>query len=232
MDEQVSQVLAEHGHAFERYYELLVEWNKRVNLTAIVGREDVYTKHFLDSLLVAGLTEWSQLVGANGRVLDVGTGAGFPGLPLSICFPRMDFVLCDSLQKRLAFIETVVTELGLENVTLVHGRAEDLGRNPAHRNRYDAVVSRAVARLNVLAELTLPLARVGGYVVAYKGPGVEEEVADGSRAAARLGGVVVRTEEFSLPDGRGQRTLVVLRQARATPKTYPRKAGTPQRQPL
>lgn len=217
---------------FIDYYHLLVEWNERMNLTGIVAREEVFGKHFVDSLVIRSLPEWQRLAVGGGRVADVGTGAGFPGLPLAILHPRVEFVLCDALQKRLVFLEHVVSQLGLGNVRLVHGRAEELARTRGFRNAFDLVLARAVARLNVLLEWTSPFAKVGGYVVSYKGPGVEAELDEGRRAAAVLRAEVERVEELQLPEGMGARKLVVIRQMAPSPKEFPRKPGTASKKPL
>lgn len=216
---------------FEGYFKRLIAENEKMNLTAIVDKDEVYLKHFWDSAAVSKLAAWSGLP-KDAKCIDVGTGAGFPGLPLAICYPRMSFTLVDSLQKRLRFLDEVVSEIHAENVSLVHGRAEDLGRVPDFRNRFDVAVSRAVAKLSVLMEFVLPFVQVGGYFFAYKGPGVKDELEDGKRVAKRLGAEVVAVESFSLPEGQGDRSIVVVRQRVATPSSYPRKAGTPQRRPL
>ena len=223
---------AREEEQFARYHQLLTEWNERLNLTAITAREDVYIKHFADSLTVCGMSEWTGCALPGKAVVDIGTGAGFPGLPLAIRYPDVAFTLLDSLQKRLRFLEHVIGELALKNVRLVHGRAEDVAQDKAFRNRFDAVVARAVARLNVLVELSAPFAAVGGYVFAYKGPAVDEERDDGIRAAASVGAQWVRAERIELPDGHGQRAIAVFRQVGVTPRAYPRKAGLPQKQPL
>jgi 16S rRNA (guanine527-N7)-methyltransferase len=228
---KVSGFIADHQGEYETYFRLLVDWNERINLTSITDRDEVFVKHFEDSLLVTCVEEWGALK-KGSRVVDVGTGAGFPGLPLAIAQPAVDFVLCDALGKRVQFLEAVKTELGLKNVKVIHGRAEDLARQASFRNQFDAVVSRAVARLNVLAEITMPFARVQGHVFAYKGPSVSEELEDGKRAVEQLGGRVKRIDRMSLPHGQGDRALVVLEQTQITPKTFPRKSGTPQRKPL
>lgn len=217
---------------FARYYELLIEWNERMNLTGIVEREEVYGKHFVDSVTISSLPEWQRCVTKRGSVVDVGTGAGFPGVPLAILYPHVQFVLCDALNKRLVFLKQVIQDLGLGNIALVHGRAEELARKTGFRNNFDIVLARAVARLNVLLEWTSPFARVGGSVVAYKGPGVETELAQGRNAAELLGAKVDRLEEVELPEGLGSRKLVVIRQVSLAPKAFPRKAGTASKSPL
>ncbi|MCL6547420.1 MAG: 16S rRNA (guanine(527)-N(7))-methyltransferase RsmG [Alicyclobacillus sp.] len=217
---------------FDQYCDLLLQWNERMNLTAIVDRSEVYVKHFQDSLLVENLPEWRGIAETGGSAADVGTGAGFPGIPLAIRHPRVRFVLMDSLQKRLRFLSEVVEHLGLSNVELVHGRAEDLGRQPGYRHQFDVVLARAVARLSTLVELMSPFARAGGFVLAYKGPGVGEEAAEAGKAMRCLGVELVRVEEFELSGGLGHRAIAVMRQVRAAPGEYPRKAGIPQRSPL
>lgn len=225
-------VTADELAQFETYFRLLVEWNERLNLTAITDREGVFGKHFLDSLVVRDLPEWQHCVKTSGRVADVGTGAGFPGLPLAICYPNVQFTLADSLQKRLTFLAEVIEQLGLKNIRLVHGRAEDLARDPKYRNRFDIVMARAVARLNVLLEWTAPFAKVNGHVLSYKGPGVEEELPEAKRAAELLRASVARVELRELPLAIGSRSIVVIRQLATTPKEFPRKAGTASKNPL
>lgn len=214
-----------------RYYELLVDWNSRMNLTSIVEEDEVYVKHFYDSLLIHDLPLWQE-VQPGARVADIGTGAGFPGLVLAICNPDLQFVLFDALNKRIRFLEAVCSELGLANVQLVHGRAEDIGQDRTHRQTFDLVVSRAVARLNVLLELALPLVRVNGLFVAYKGPSAVEEVTEAKLALTKLGGGTPVVEERELPLEMGQRYFIVVPKKHPTSKDYPRKAGTPQKQPL
>lgn len=215
-----------------RYYHLLVEWNERVNLTAITEPTEVYIKHFYDSLLLLADKESRAAFEAAQVVADVGTGAGFPGLVLAMVARDKEFVLIDALAKRLKFLEVVCVELGLDHVRLVHGRAEDIGQQGAHREAYDLVLSRAVARLSVLSELTLPLVRVGGWVISYKGPSAAEELEEASAALVRLGGRKEFMTTLELPLDRGTRVLVGLSKTRQTPKQYPRKAGIPQKNPL
>lgn len=216
----------------DRYFERLVEWNKNVNLTAITQRAEVYIKHFYDSLLMLRSARASQVFAGASRVADIGTGAGFPGLVLAIAASDKQFVLVDSLAKRLKFLEAVATELGLHNVQLVHGRAEDIGREPSHREGYDLVVSRAVARLNVLSELSLPLVKAGGWFVSYKGPSATEEVEESKKALLLLRSRVGFLETHPLLQNMGTRVLVGIQKEQPTSKQYPRKAGTPQKNPL
>ncbi|MGQ9524281.1 MAG: 16S rRNA (guanine(527)-N(7))-methyltransferase RsmG [Armatimonadota bacterium] len=213
---------------FSAYLRELLAWNRRMNLTAITDPVSVATHHFLDSL--SCLTVVRPDPGA--RVIDVGTGGGFPGVPVKIVRPDIELTLLDSLRKRIVFLEHLVSVLGLSEVTLCHARAEDAGRSPVHREAYDVVLSRAVAQLSVLVEYCLPLARVGGTFVAMKGPKGHEELAEAENALKVLGGEVVEVEELQLPVAGERRLLVVIRKARRTPGRYPRKAGEPSRHPL
>ena len=206
---------------FETYYAMLADWNTRVNLTAITEPEDVAKKHFLDSLAAAPYLK------ANAAVADVGTGAGFPGLPLLILRPDLKLTLIDSLQKRLVFLEAVLKELKL-SAELVHARAEDAGQNPRYREKFDAALTRAVSGLPVLCELTLPLVKVGGVSIAYKGDSAEEL----SASKNALSVLHATAERVTVPADYGARELVILTKTGTTPKQYPRKAGTPAKNPL
>lgn len=206
---------------FETYYAMLADWNTRVNLTAITGPEDVAKKHFLDSLAA------EPYLKSGASVVDVGTGAGFPGLPLLIVRPDLKVTLMDSLQKRLVFLEAVLEELGLK-ATSVHARAEDAGQNPRYREQFDAALTRAVSGLPVLCELTLPLVKVGGISIAYKGDAGEEIAA--SENALNL--LHATAERVVVPADYGARELVILTKHAPSPKVYPRKAGTPAKKPL
>ena len=206
---------------FETYYNMLVDWNTRVNLTAITEPEDVANKHFVDSLAA----EPYLIHGAS--VADVGTGAGFPGIPLLIVRPDIKLTLMDSLQKRLVFLEAVIKELGL-SADCVHVRAEDAGQNPRYRERFDAALSRAVSALPVLCELTLPLVKVGGISIAYKGDAGEELNASGHALSV----LHASAERVAVSASYGARELVLLKKLAPTPKQYPRKAGTPAKNPL
>lgn len=235
--EKLKKLLKEHGIEVDdsqaqlliRFYEMLVEKNKVMNLTAITGREDVFRKHFLDSLI---LEKYTDLTGKM-KVIDVGTGAGFPGIPLAIVHPNLSITLMDSLNKRIGFLNEVTEELKLTNVTAVHSRAEDLGRDRAYRQKFDLVVSRAVANLSVLCEYCLPFAKVGGEFAAYKSGNIDNELDSSMKAIKILGGAFDRKEEFALSEqGEDSRTFIFIKKQKSTPGTYPRKAGTPSRKPL
>lgn len=206
---------------FETYYAMLADWNTRVNLTAITDPEGVAKKHFLDSLAAASYLK------PNAKIVDVGTGAGFPGVPLLILRPDLSVTLMDSLQKRLAFLEELLKQLKL-SAALVHARAEDAGQNPQYRETFDAALTRAVSGLPALCELTLPLVKVGGISVAYKGSAAEE------LALAKNALLVLHAtaERIEIPSDYGARELVILKKLAPTPKQYPRKAGTPAKTPL
>lgn len=212
---------------FYRYYELLVEWNKVMNLTAITEEQDVVTKHFTDSLALVKALEMGDQ-----SVMDVGTGAGFPGIPLKIAFPQLQVTLLDSLNKRVKFLDQVCEELGLAGISAVHGRAEDYGRDSVHREKYDVCVSRAVANISSLAEYCMPFVKVGGWFVPYKSGEIEEELAAGKLAVKILGGQITGVERFTLPGAEAMRTLVKIHKVKGISKKYPRKAGLPTKEPL
>lgn len=199
-----------------------------MNLTGITEREQVYIKHFYDSLTLA----FHVPIGEIGSIADIGSGAGFPGLPLKICFPHVQLTIVDSLNKRIQFLQHVVNELGLSQVRLLHGRAEDLGRQEELRDAFDLVTARAVARMAVLNEFCLPFAQPGGLFVAMKGSNPEEEVREAARSLTELKGKWIDTPEFSLPLENSERHLVMIKKIAPTPKKYPRKAGIPLKTPL
>lgn len=214
---------------FMRYYELLVEWNSFMNLTGITEFEEVMKKHFLDSL---SLVKALELSGQPLSLIDIGTGAGFPGVPLKIAFPGIKVTLLDSLNKRIKFLDEVIAELGLTDIQTIHGRAEDFAKNGDYREKYDTCVSRAVANLSTLSEYCLPFVKVGGCFVSYKSEKVVDEAADAKNAIHLLGGKVKAQVDFYLPDSDIYRNLLVIDKVSATPKKYPRKAGLPAKEPL
>ena len=220
-----------HLAAFEACYRELLEWNQRFNLTAVTDREGVLVRHFLDSLSCLKVLPRAEL-SAGARVIDVGTGAGFPGLPLKIVCPSMRLTLLEATRKKVTYLEHVVHELGLKGVEVIHGRAEDLGRDPAHRERYDWALARAVAEMPTLAEYLLPLVRVGGAALAQKGEGAAAEVHGTDAAIATLGGRVRQLLPVELRGLAETRYLVVVDKVAATPERYPRRTGVPKKRPL
>ncbi|MFA6076310.1 MAG: 16S rRNA (guanine(527)-N(7))-methyltransferase RsmG [Negativicutes bacterium] len=215
---------------FNRYYELLIEWNEKINLTAITEPADVAVKHFVDSLTVAEL-----LPTTNNQplcLIDVGSGAGFPGIPLKIIYPQLKLTLLDSLNKRLKFLQTIIDELELTDVILIHGRAEEVGRAKNQRECYDIAVARAVARLNVLCELCLPFVKRQGLFIAQKGAAANNELLEAEQAIKLLGGKFEQSVEVKLPGLNDLRSLIVIKKIKNTPDAYPRQAGTPERKPL
>ncbi len=211
---------------FFQYYEFLVEKNKVMNLTAIVDFDEVILKHFIDSLMI------HQIVIPKGRLIDVGTGAGFPGIPLKIIYPDLDVVLLDSLNKRVQFLNEVIQKLGLEKIIAIHGRAEDLAKKDNYREQFDFCVSRAVANLSTLSEYCIPFVRKEGFFIAYKSGKIQEELESGNRAINILGGIIEEQREVLLPDTDVFRCIVKIRKTGYTPKKYPRKAGMPAKEPL
>lgn len=213
---------------FEAYFQLLIKWNEKINLTAITEPQQVAVKHMIDSLSCLDDAVFKQ----NASVIDVGTGAGFPGLPLKIWRPDLQLTLMDSLNKRIKFLQAVVDELGLLTVETVHCRAEEGAKNKRYRANFDIAVSRAVARLNILAEYCLPFVKSGGWFVALKGSQYQAEADEAKRAVSLLGGKIERIEPVKLPGLDDGRAVVYIRKVRATPPQYPRKAGTPEKNPL
>lgn len=226
------QLSQEQKEQFLKYYEYLIEKNKVMNLTAITDYEEVLLKHFLDSLSVVKVQDFIPESLSGKTLIDVGTGAGFPGIPLKIAFPKLKIVLLDSLNKRINFLNEVIEMLHLQEIETIHGRAEDYARQKDFRENFDFCVSRAVANLSTLSEYCLPFVKQGGYFVSYKSGKIEEELSQAENAVKVLGGNVKEVVKFSLMDTDMDRSFVVVEKKKATPKRYPRKAGLPSKEPI
>lgn len=211
---------------FYDYMNLLLEWNEKINLTAITKPDEIILKHFVDCLTI------QKYIEDNKKIVDIGTGAGFPGVPLAIMSDRCEFTLVDSLNKRINFLNEIKDKLNLKNISAIHSRAEEFDQNKIYRENFDIAVSRAVANLCVLSEYLLPAVKVGGKVICMKGSQIEEELNDAKFALKKLGGKVKLVDEFLLPGTDMKRNVVVIEKVKTTPKRYPRKAGTPAKQPL
>lgn len=217
---------------FDQYYDLMVEWNSFMNLTAITEFDEVCQKHFLDSLSIVKAYPDHYFEENTFQLIDIGTGAGFPSIPIKIVFPNLKFTLVDSLNKRIKFLNEVIDQLQLSDCTAVHGRAEDLAKNSSYREQYDFCVSRAVANLSTLCEYCMPYVKVGGRFVSYKSEKITEEAEKAKHAIFVLGGKSERQVEFTLPDSDIYRNIYIIQKEKITPKKYPRKAGLPSKEPL
>ena len=215
----------EKAHLYYQYMELLLEWNEKINLTAITDPHEIILKHFIDSLTAL------PYIPEKSNVLDIGTGAGFPGIPLKIV-NNNSYTLMDSLNKRITFLQEVIKELRLENIEVVHARAEDYARNNEKREKYQVVIARAVASLNILVEYMLPMLQIGGVAICMKGSQIEQEIVDAKKAVEILGGKIEAVEQFELPESNISRTIIVIKKIKNTPNIYPRKAGIPTKKPL
>ncbi|MED5224371.1 MULTISPECIES: 16S rRNA (guanine(527)-N(7))-methyltransferase RsmG [Bacillus] len=234
--EQFTAALEEKGitlspvqlEQFETYFRMLVEWNERMNLTSITEKEEVYLKHFYDSISAAFFIDFHKVT----TICDIGAGAGFPSIPLKICFPHLHVTIVDSLQKRITFLNELAKGLNLQDTTFYHDRAETFGQRKEKRESYDLVTARAVARLSVLSELCLPLVKKEGLFVALKASAADEEMQAGKKAVTVLGGEVVEKHSFVLPLEESERNIIVIEKKKQTPKKYPRKPGTPNKSPI
>lgn len=220
------QLTDKQKEQFYLYMNLLLEWNDKINLTAIVEEEDIIKKHFIDCLTICKYIE------KDASIIDVGTGAGFPGIPIKIAKPDCKMVLLDSINKRLNFLNDVTEKNKLDNIETVHFRAEEAGKNKKYREKFDIATSRAVAPLNVLVEYLLPLVKIGGKCICMKGSNAKEEIENSKKAINLLGGEIEKIEEFYLPDTDMARTIIIINKNSKTPEKYPRKAGTPSKEPI
>ena len=211
---------------FYEYMNRLIEWNKKINLTAIIEPKEIILKHFIDSLTIL------KYVNDNEKMLDVGTGAGFPGIPIKIMNENIEITLLDSLNKRINFLNEVINKLKLKNISAIHSRIEDYGKNNKYREKYDIVTSRAVANLATLSEYMLPMLKIKGKSICMKGSDIKEEVKNSKRAIDILGGEIVNIEELVLPKSDNRRNLIIIEKKKNTPLKYPRKAGIPSKEPL
>ena len=211
---------------YYNYMNLLIEWNEKINLTAITEPKEIILKHFIDSLTI------NKYIEDNSKVIDVGTGAGFPGIPLSINNQNVEITLLDSLNKRIIFLDEVIKDLELKNIDTIHSRVEDFGKNKKEREKYDIAVSRAVAPLNVLLEYLLPLVKVGGTCICMKGPNVSHETEEAKYAIEVLGGNIEKVEKIILPESDNERNIIIVKKVKETPIKYPRKAGLPSKEPI
>lgn len=208
------------------YMNLLLEWNEKINLTAITDEKEIILKHFIDSFTI------NKFINSGDKMLDIGTGAGFPGLPIKIIRPEVDVFLMDSLNKRINFLNEVIESLQLKNIEAFHSRAEEMAKNNKFREKFDVVTSRAVAKLNILLEYMLPYTKINGKCLCMKGPNIEEEIKEAEKALKILGGEIEKIEKIILPDSNIERKIIIIRKKSATPLKYPRKAGMPTKEPL
>lgn len=213
-------------HQFYQYMELLLEWNEKINLTAITNPEEIIVKHFIDSLTIA------KHVKENARLIDVGTGAGFPGIPLKIIREDIEITLLDSLNKRVNFLNEVIRELKLSKIQAVHSRVEDFAKDKKNRESFDYATSRAVANLSTLSEYLIPLVKIGGNAISMKGSEVDEEMKQSQKAISLLGGKIETIETFQLPQSDINRNIIIIHKSQNTPNKYPRKAGMPSKEPI
>ena len=231
LEELGIELSGEQIEQFIKFYEMLVEKNKVMNLTGITEFNEVIVKHFIDSLALVKVIDKAKLAD-DISIIDIGTGAGFPGIPLKIAFPEIKITLLDSLNKRINFLKEVSEELELDNIEFIHGRSEDFGRNPQYREQFDICVSRAVANLATLSEFCVPFVKVGGSFVSYKAGDCGEEVSESIKAVEKMGGKIKTQLEYVVPTSDLNRVLLLIKKEKATPKSFPRKAGTPAKEPI
>lgn len=231
LDELGIELSHNQKEQFIKFYEMLVEKNKVMNLTAITEFNEVIVKHFLDSLALVKVID-KDLLMSDVSIIDIGTGAGFPGIPLKIAFPNIKITLLDSLNKRINFLKEVSQKLGFENIEFIHGRSEDYGRNPQYREKFDICVSRAVANLATLSEFCVSFVAIGGSFVSYKAGDCGKEVEESVKAVEKMGGSIKKNIEYVVPASDLNRVLLLIEKEKATPKAYPRKAGTPAKEPI
>ncbi|MDW7668958.1 MAG: 16S rRNA (guanine(527)-N(7))-methyltransferase RsmG [Bacillota bacterium] len=213
---------------FEKFKDLLIEWNKKINITSIENEEEIYLKHFIDSVIIKKYV----IIKEGSKTIDVGTGGGFPGIPLKLIDNEMKITLLDSLNKRIKFLDETVKELDLKDVECIHGRAEELGQDKKYREKYDYGFSRAVASLNVLLEYVLPFIKKDGLFIAFKGSNFNDEIQESKNALELLGGEIIDLKEYDLPESDISRSLIVIKKIKNTPNKYPRRPGTPNKKPL
>lgn len=211
---------------FYVYMKLLLEWNEKINLTAITNPEEIILKHFIDSMTIA------KYIDKKLKLIDVGTGAGFPGIPLKIIREDIEITLLDSLNKRVNFLNEVISQLGLTKIQTIHSRVEDFGQDKKYREKFDCATSRAVANLSTLAEYLMPLVKLNGVCISMKGSNIEEEIQESKKAISVLGGKIEKREEFQLPKSNMDRNIIIIRKINSTPQKYPRKSGTPAKDPI
>lgn len=211
---------------FKEYMDILLDWNEKMNLTAITEKKEIVDKHFIDSLTI------NKCIKDNDKIIDIGTGAGFPGIPLKIVKSETEILLLDSLNKRINFLNEVINKLNLKKINTIHGRAEEIARNNVYRESYDVAVSRAVASLPTLLELMVPFVKVNGMCICMKGSNIEDELTLSKKAMEELGVVVEKIEQFELPDTDIKRNIIIMKKIKNTPKKYPRKPGTPSKEPI
>ena len=223
---EIMNIDEEKAKKFQKYKDLLLEWNNKINLTAITEENEIILKHFIDSCTILKYIEDNQ------KIIDIGTGAGFPGIPLKIMNESLKITLVDSLNKRVNFLNEVISELKLENIEGIHSRAEDLGRDNNYREKYDVATSRAVANLSTLLEYLMPFVKVGGKCICMKGSNAEEEILNGKNAIKSLGGKLTKSEMFEIPNTTIKRQIIEIIKETRTDNKYPRKAGTPTKKPL